>query len=216
MEERRFVTTAQVARHAGVSPDGVLKWIRAGMLRAFATPGGHYRISIEDFDEFLTRYNMPAYEGSFSQKEVRRPTVLLISSDEELCLAIKQLSGEEMRTERAFLGFPAALRVASLRPRLVILDVADAQRESVSLCYAVSNAPETQRAKIIAVMTFPGQESREALRAAGAHLCLEKPLNLVQLGLEMGRLLKVPLLDPAPREQTSSPQVIAGTGQISA
>ena len=52
-EGRRFFTTSEVAKYCAVTNDGVLKWIKSGKLRAFSTPGGHYRVSSEDFREFL-------------------------------------------------------------------------------------------------------------------------------------------------------------------
>ena len=50
---RRFFTTSEVARYCAVTNDGVLKWIKSGKLRAFSTPGGHYRVSAEDFRSVL-------------------------------------------------------------------------------------------------------------------------------------------------------------------
>ncbi len=41
------MTTGEVARLCGVTPDAVLKWIKAGKLPATRTPGGHYRVSRE-------------------------------------------------------------------------------------------------------------------------------------------------------------------------
>ncbi len=42
------MTTGEVARLCGVTPDAVLKWIKAGKLPATRTPGGHYRVSRTD------------------------------------------------------------------------------------------------------------------------------------------------------------------------
>lgn len=41
------MTTGEVAKLCGVTPDAVLKWIKAGKLPATRTPGGHYRVSRE-------------------------------------------------------------------------------------------------------------------------------------------------------------------------
>ena len=45
--DSRLMTTGDVARLCGVTPDAVLKWIKAGKLPATRTPGGHYRVSSE-------------------------------------------------------------------------------------------------------------------------------------------------------------------------
>ena len=60
----RYVTTSVVARHCGVSTVTVLTWIDEGRLPAFRLPKGHYRISRDDFIEFLTKYNIPVYQGA--------------------------------------------------------------------------------------------------------------------------------------------------------
>ena len=55
---RRFFTTSEVAGYCAVTNDGVLKWIKSGKLRAFSTPGGHYRVSAEDFRAFLEKFDI--------------------------------------------------------------------------------------------------------------------------------------------------------------
>ncbi len=42
-----LLTTGEVARLFGVTPDAVLKWVKKGRLPATRTAGGHYRISRE-------------------------------------------------------------------------------------------------------------------------------------------------------------------------
>lgn len=41
----KHYTTFQAAKLLSVSPDAVLKWIKSGKIRAYRTPGGHYRIA---------------------------------------------------------------------------------------------------------------------------------------------------------------------------
>jgi excisionase family DNA binding protein len=49
---RGTLTTGQAARLCGVTPDTVLKWVKAGKLCASRTPGGHCRIHPEDLAPF--------------------------------------------------------------------------------------------------------------------------------------------------------------------
>jgi len=44
---KSYFTTTQAARLLSVSPDTVLKWVKAGQLSSYRTPGGHYRIPAE-------------------------------------------------------------------------------------------------------------------------------------------------------------------------
>ncbi|MFH1438560.1 MAG: helix-turn-helix domain-containing protein [Pseudomonadota bacterium] len=47
---KRFLTTSQAARLLSVSPDTVLKWVKAGKLKSHRTLGGHFRIHIDELE----------------------------------------------------------------------------------------------------------------------------------------------------------------------
>lgn len=51
---KEYITTGQAASLCSVTPDTVLKWIKAGKIPASRTPGGHYRISRTDVEQFIT------------------------------------------------------------------------------------------------------------------------------------------------------------------
>ncbi len=46
--KKDYLTTTQAAEVLSVSPDTVLKWVKAGKLRASRTLGGHFRIPFEE------------------------------------------------------------------------------------------------------------------------------------------------------------------------
>ena len=52
-DEGSWYTTGDVARLLGVSDRTVVNWVRAGILQAFTTPGGHRRFRVPEIDEFL-------------------------------------------------------------------------------------------------------------------------------------------------------------------
>jgi excisionase family DNA binding protein len=54
--------TSDIAQMYHVTNATVLNWIHAGKLKAFTTPGGHYRISREDLSEFARAYNAAAQD----------------------------------------------------------------------------------------------------------------------------------------------------------
>jgi excisionase family DNA binding protein len=54
-----FISVGFAAKHCGVSNTTVLRWIATGRLPAFRLPGGHFRISSNDFTDFMTRYKIP-------------------------------------------------------------------------------------------------------------------------------------------------------------
>lgn len=45
-----YLTTTQAARLLSVSPDTVLKWVKAGKVKSYRTLGGHFRIPASELD----------------------------------------------------------------------------------------------------------------------------------------------------------------------
>ena len=54
------ISVGFIAKSCGVSNTTVLRWISTGQLPAFRLPGGHFRVVMEDFSEFLSKNGMPA------------------------------------------------------------------------------------------------------------------------------------------------------------
>jgi excisionase family DNA binding protein len=50
---KSYFTTSQVAKLLSVSADTVLKWVKAGKLASYRTPGGHNRIPVEAVNALL-------------------------------------------------------------------------------------------------------------------------------------------------------------------
>lgn len=49
-KQKDYVTTSQAARLLSVSPDTVLKWVKAGKVKSYRTLGGHFRIPVSELD----------------------------------------------------------------------------------------------------------------------------------------------------------------------
>ena len=190
-EGRRFFTTSEVARYCAVTNDGVLKWIKSGKLRAFSTPGGHYRVSAEDFRSFLEKYEIPIDETFFRGGD-RQRTVLIVDDEPQIRDVVRRLLGEmepELKVEEACDGYEASIKIGSMRPDLVILDVMMPRVDGISLCRSIRDNPETQDIKVLAITAFPEQDNVKKMYDAGADLCLIKPLQFEHFRLEVVRLL---------------------------
>ena len=188
---RRFFTTSEVARYCAVTNDGVLKWIKSAKLRAFSTPGGHYRISAEDFRGFLEKYEIPVDETFFRSEEKPR-TVLIVDDEPDIREVVRRLLAEldpDMRIEEAVDGYDAGIKVGNLAPDLVIMDVMMPRVDGVSLCRSIRENPQTEGIKILAITAFPEQDNVKKMYDAGADLCLIKPLQFDHFRLEVVRLL---------------------------
>lgn len=188
---RRFFTTSEVAKYCAVTNDGVLKWIKSGKLRAFSTPGGHYRVSAEDFRAFLEKYDIPLDE-SFFKGANRERTVLVVDDEPNIREIVRRLLKEldnELRVEEAGDGYEAGIKIGSLEPDLVIMDVMMPRVDGISLCRSIRENPKTAGVKVLAITAFPEQDNVKKMYDAGADLCLIKPLQFEHFRLEVIRLL---------------------------
>ena len=59
LEGKVLVGVGSIASYCMVSPATVRRWIREGDLHATQLPSGQFRVSVEDFRDFLKRNNMP-------------------------------------------------------------------------------------------------------------------------------------------------------------
>jgi len=190
-EGRRFFTTSEVAAYCAVTNDGVLKWIKSGKLRAFSTPGGHYRVSAEDFRAFLEKFDIPVDEAFFRGTKKQR-TVLVVDDEPNIREIVRRLLAEldpELKVEEACDGYEAGIKIGSLQPDLVIMDVMMPRVDGISLCKSIRENPATEGVKVLAITAFPEQDNVKKMYDAGADLCLIKPLQFEHFRLEVIRLL---------------------------
>lgn len=196
--DRRFFTTTEVARYCEVSNDGVLKWIKAGKLQAFATPGGHYRIRAAGFREFLTLYAFPIQESFFGAvKDAPHTTRVLVVDDEtdQRKILIRRLRKIDPTwlLDEAGDGYDAGIKIGMNRPNLVVLDLMMPRFDGLSLCRSIRANPDTRSIRILAITGDPGEQARARALEAGADLCLSKPISLERLHHEVLRLLGRPV-----------------------
>ena len=184
--KRRFLTTGEIARHCQVSHLTVSNWIRAGKLAASRTPGGHYRVGREDFLRFLMEYKFPI-PVSFEEEGKR---VLVVDDDRPLAETIVQTLHEEgYQVSVAFNGYEAGIKMATLKPDLLILDLIMPGMDGFAVCQRVKADPEVKRTKILAMTGFVQEGNVAKAVECGADLCLEKPFRMQTLKAAVAKLL---------------------------
>ena len=94
-----------------------------------------------------------------------------------------------MHIEEASDGYEAGIKIGSLQPDLVIMDVMMPRVDGISLCKSIRENPKTEGVKVLAITAFPEQDNVKKMYDAGADLCLIKPLQFEHFRLEVTRLL---------------------------
>src|SRR4051812_10832589 len=67
---REIYTRSQAAQICHLSPSTLFRAIRNKQIKAFSTPGGHFRITQQDLDEFLIHNGMPPVMAAPRRRKV--------------------------------------------------------------------------------------------------------------------------------------------------
>lgn len=69
MNEKRALTTGEIAKFCGVNFRTVIRWIEKGYMSAYKLPGrGDNRVTIDEFLRFLESNNMPVPDSLLPKK----------------------------------------------------------------------------------------------------------------------------------------------------
>ncbi len=183
------LSTGAVARACGVTRDGVLHWIHAGKLRAFRTPGGHFRVRPEDLTAFLResgrRHQPLTAAGSGPAR------ILVVDDEGEIRDMLRELL-EDAGYEVVVAGAAdAALDAIARRvPDLVITDLAMPGENGADLTRRLRHDPHLASLPVIAVTGALDEDRLEEIYAAGADLLICKPFLPAHVLGEVRRLLE--------------------------
>ncbi len=190
MNDRKLLTTGDVASHCQVSYETVSNWIKSGKLKSHATPGRHRRIGREDFVDFLSHYDMPPLDALLSSPECRR---LLLVDDEPAILSLltRYFQRDQMPYEvhTASDGFEAGLQMARFHPDLVVLDLMMPYVDGFRVCKLIRSNPQMHNTGILVMTGYASQENAERALKEGADRWLAKPFDPADLAQQVEAIL---------------------------
>ncbi|MEK7773710.1 MAG: response regulator [Deltaproteobacteria bacterium] len=186
-EDKKPYTTGEIAEFCHVTINAVKKWIAAGKLNAFRTPGGHFRVNKENFLEFLEKYKLDIKDDIFPERKK-----ILIADDERNVIEFIKGALESMQRgyliETAADGYEALIKVGDFKPELLILDIMMPKVDGFDVCRRLKGDKSTKDIKILAVTAY-GKEDIEKIIKCGADNCLPKPLSLKEFQNSVENLL---------------------------
>ena len=177
----------EVANICGVVNQTAINWIRNGYLTAFSTPGGQYRVYLEDLIEFMQKRNMkiPAElletQSNMNKKNV---TILVVDDDKGLNQVVtKYLERElpDVKLFQAFDGFEAGAIIADKKPNIILLDLDLPGVKGEDLCVKINNSEEFGKPVVCVMTAMKDSGIEERLKGLGAIHFFIKPLNLVEI-----------------------------------
>lgn len=183
------LTTGDVARRCQVTTMTVLNWIKAGRLKAYKTPGGHYRIRMDDFNAFVTQHDMPSETAGSSSEEKR---ILVVDDEPRVINAVLRILRNgfpEFEFAVAMDGYDAGFQVATFKPDLILLDIRMPGMDGVEVCRKIKTSPETTGIRILAMTAFPEEEMIQRMLDCGAEDYLGKPFGAAELTAKISSLV---------------------------
>jgi len=180
-----FLTPAEVANLLGVAPVTVRAWAGKGLCADRVTPGGHRRFARHEVERFARERGMPLANGQLSTT----PRTLVVDDDPQVQrLLCEFLAQHGIETAIAGDGFEAGFQVATFQPNLVLLDLKMPGMDGLEVCRRIKADPATRATRVVFLSGYLTAERREAMRVAGAELCIAKPLDMAVLAtqLELG------------------------------
>ncbi|RDV38296.1 helix-turn-helix domain-containing protein [Bradymonadaceae bacterium TMQ3] len=153
-------TTFEAAKICNANITSIKNWIEQGELRAFRTPGGHFRIERQVLDDFLSRHRMP---NPFAQQRQRR--VLVVHSDAGLEARVRARFGDEIDYDVSGDAVDALLKIGQWQPDVAVLDSELQGLDVLALCKRVREHEELQGMMMVVIC---GDDAVEAMNFRGA------------------------------------------------
>lgn len=170
------LSPGQVAERFGVSPVTVRSWADKGWLRAQTTPGGHRRFLLSELDRFVqTRALLRARPSGAALR------VLIVDDDLQLVGFLKDFLCDRpipIVLESAHDGFDAGTKVQTFQPHFLLLDLMMAGIDGFEVCRRIKADSRTSGIRVVAMTGYHTPENVAKIRAAGAEICLKKPLPM--------------------------------------
>jgi two-component system, OmpR family, response regulator VicR len=187
--DKRPLTTGQIAQYCHVTHRGVLKWVETGKLRAYRTPGKHSRVSIEDFLCFLKQYNMPI-PGDLQPPSTKK-RVLIVDDDRGIVSSLHRILMLENKyiIEAAYDGFQAGKKFSDFKPDFIILDICMPGLDGYQVCANIRRDMDNKHVKILVISGMNDPQEIKKIMDLGADDYLQKPFSNEVLQQKIKRIL---------------------------
>ncbi|MBF0379175.1 MAG: response regulator [Desulfamplus sp.] len=173
-----ILTIPQAAKYCGVTRMSMWRWVKAGKINSFVTPGGHHRIIKSDLEKSLKAQGM-----KMMIRQIDAPARVLIVDDNELVVkGLEKLFIEEtFEVEVAKDGFEAGVKAKQFNPDLIILDLMMPHMDGFEACKFLKNNDSTSHIKILILTGHASKENMNAIMDVGADDYMEKPVDNAEL-----------------------------------
>jgi excisionase family DNA binding protein len=176
---KEVLTTGDVARLCRVTIRTVIKWFEQGRLEGYRLPGSRdRRFTRAAVRRFLAESGLPAElhrEGS--------PLVLVVDDDDGIRALVSKYLGTlgVLEVDEAASGWEAGLKIASRKPRLLLLDYRLGDTTGDRVVATIRGMSGLEQPSIVIMSAHLTDQQAEYMLQHGADAWLPKPFDLENL-----------------------------------
>jgi len=175
------LTTGEIAKYCHVTPVAVLKWIKAGRIKAYSTPGGHFRVLPEDFKGFLEEYVMPVPKNFQDSGELH---ILVADDDESMVKIISKAfkrSEHPVHVYTARNGYEACVKMGCFPISVAIVDIMMDNMDGLEFCKIIKEMDGMEHVKFVIISGYINETNKKRLFELGIDNFIEKPFKMDKL-----------------------------------
>ncbi|NLM01652.1 MAG: response regulator [Treponema sp.] len=187
----------EVANICGVVNQTAINWIRNGYLTAFCTPGGQYRVYLDDLVDFMKSRKMriPAEILEMYTKNLdKNINVLIVDDDIGLNTVLSKYLEREfdnLEIVQAFNGFDAGAQLANKKTNCVFLDLDLPGVDGFDICRRIYTTEEFGKPVVFVITALENGNIEKQLKEMGAAEFFKKPLNLLEIATTFKKHLSI-------------------------
>ncbi len=177
----RPLGVGQAAQICRVTTRTINNWIRSGKLKAYATPGGHFRIWPSDLKNFLKAHNM---DINFDFKGENPRRILVIDDDEAYADMVREVLREKLDNCEITIthdGYEALILLGEFKPELILLDLMMPGIDGFKVLDLVANRKANYPLKVLVLSGNLTSSAIERLKRSRADQWLSKPVSTAEL-----------------------------------
>jgi len=175
------LSVGQVAQVCRVTTRTINNWIRAGMLKAYATPGGHFRVWPSELKKFLKAHNM---DINFDFRGERPKRILVVDDDENYAEMVRELLHDKLDNCEISLthdGYEALIMLGDFKPDLLMLDLMMPGIDGFKVLDLIADRKILHPTRVLVLSGNLSASAIERLKKSRVDQWLHKPVSAAEM-----------------------------------
>ena len=189
-EDLKPLSVGKIAGLCNLDRTTIFRWIKRGKLKAWTTPGRHYRVSPEEFIRFVHEYDIPIEKPYPDKKEIR---ALCIDDDKKMLSLYENVLSklwDGFKIKTAISGFEGLVEIGSFKPDFIVLDLDMDQFDGFTVIQHLKDDPKTKDLVIIVVSKFLSNQNIFRITHLGVDGYAKKPLSILDFAKVINEVCK--------------------------